>query len=168
MATATQGPIDVVALADRAVGYPSGAAASALVCLGDQLGLYRAALADVGPASSGELAAATGLDERWVREWLHGQAGTGLVDHVGEATSSSPPNRPHCSPTRITRPSSREDSGCCSPFSSGGNGCTDPSGPGAARPTTTSGGSTPATRSGSVPRGCGRTWSRSSCLGSTA
>jgi hypothetical protein len=51
MATATQDPIDIVALADRAVGYLSGAAASALVCLGDQLGLYRA-LADVGPARS--------------------------------------------------------------------------------------------------------------------
>jgi 2-polyprenyl-3-methyl-5-hydroxy-6-metoxy-1,4-benzoquinol methylase len=83
MATTMQDPIDSVALADRAVGYLSGAATSALVCLGDQLGLYRA-LADVGPASSGELAAATGLDERWVREWLHGQAGTGLVDHVGD------------------------------------------------------------------------------------
>lgn len=83
MATATQKPIDLDALAERAVGYLSGAAVSALVCLGDQLGLYRA-LADVGPATSGELAAAAGLDERWVREWLHGQAGAGLVQHAGD------------------------------------------------------------------------------------
>jgi 2-polyprenyl-3-methyl-5-hydroxy-6-metoxy-1,4-benzoquinol methylase len=82
MATATQDPSDVDALAERAVGYLSGAAVSALVCLGDQLGLYRA-LADVGPATSSELAASVGLDERWVREWLHGQAGAGLVRHAG-------------------------------------------------------------------------------------
>ena len=82
MATATDSTVELDALADLAVGYLSGAAVSALVCLGDQLGLYRA-LADIGPATSIELAASANLDERWVREWLHGQAGAGLVKHVG-------------------------------------------------------------------------------------
>ena len=44
-----------------------------LVLLGDKLGLYKA-LAASGPASSAELAARTGLNERLVREWLAAQA----------------------------------------------------------------------------------------------
>jgi SAM-dependent methyltransferase len=56
------------------------------VYLGDRLGLYRA-LAEAGPTTSAELAAHTGTDERYVREWLEQQAATGLleVDDVGAA-----------------------------------------------------------------------------------
>lgn len=79
MTTATGVIVDIDELAERALGYLSGGAVSALVCLGDQLGLYRA-LADAGAVTSGELAARVDLDERWVREWLHGQAAAGLVD----------------------------------------------------------------------------------------
>ncbi len=39
------------------------------VYLGDQLGLYQA-LSEIEPATAGELAAATGTHERYVREWL--------------------------------------------------------------------------------------------------
>ena len=49
----------------------------ATVHLGSQLGLY-AALAQ--PRSAGELAADTGIDERYAREWLEQQAISGLVD----------------------------------------------------------------------------------------
>ncbi len=69
-------------IADRAIGYLSGAAIGALVYLGDQLGLYRA-LGGAGQVTSAELAARAGLDERWVREWLHGQASAGLVRYAG-------------------------------------------------------------------------------------
>jgi 2-polyprenyl-3-methyl-5-hydroxy-6-metoxy-1,4-benzoquinol methylase len=82
MSTTMHDTVDVDTLAECAVGYLSGAAVSALVCLGDQLGLYRE-LADIGPATSSELAASAGLNERWVREWLHGQVGAGLVRHAG-------------------------------------------------------------------------------------
>jgi 2-polyprenyl-3-methyl-5-hydroxy-6-metoxy-1,4-benzoquinol methylase len=68
---------------DRAIGYLSGAGISALVYLGDQLGLYRA-LRHGGPVTSTELAAKSKLHERWVREWLHGQVSAGLVRYVGE------------------------------------------------------------------------------------
>lgn len=44
----------------------------ALTLLGDQMGLYRA-LAESGPMNSHELADATRLSERWVREWLYQQ-----------------------------------------------------------------------------------------------
>lgn len=76
-------PHEIEATADRAIGYLSGAAISALVLLGDQLGLYRA-LREAGPVMSTELAARSGLDERWVREWLHGQASAGLVRYAGD------------------------------------------------------------------------------------
>ena len=52
----------------------------ALVILGDKLGLYKA-LAEKGPVSAAELAAATGTSERYVREWLSAQAASGFVGY---------------------------------------------------------------------------------------
>jgi SAM-dependent methyltransferase len=57
-----------------------GAFTAGMIHLGDQLGLYRA-LADAdGAVTSDELAEATGLHERWVREWLHNQAAAHLLE----------------------------------------------------------------------------------------
>jgi len=81
----TTGSLDskkVEEITDKAIGYLSGAGVSALIYIGDQLGLYRT-LRRSGPATSAELAAKSGLHERWVREWLHGQASAGLVRYVG-------------------------------------------------------------------------------------
>lgn len=75
-------PVDperLKATAKLAFDQLAGAVTSAMMYLGDTLGLYRA-LAEGGPASSAELAARAGLDERWVREWLHNQAAAGLVE----------------------------------------------------------------------------------------
>ncbi|UWE09822.1 class I SAM-dependent methyltransferase [Actinacidiphila bryophytorum] len=51
-----------------------GAAAMAGLCtsIGDRLGIYTA-MASAGPLTSAELAARTGLDERYLREWLAAQ-----------------------------------------------------------------------------------------------
>lgn len=46
--------------------FLSGAVVSAMIQLGDRLGLY-AALRDAGSVTSEELALKTGLNERWVR-----------------------------------------------------------------------------------------------------
>ena len=49
-----------------------------MVVIGDKLGStgrWR-----TGPMTSAELAAKTGTDERYVREWLHSQAAGGYVD----------------------------------------------------------------------------------------
>jgi SAM-dependent methyltransferase len=54
------------------------------VLLGDKLGLYRA-LAEAGPLTSSELAAYTGTAERYVREWLPGQAAGRYISY-DEAT----------------------------------------------------------------------------------
>jgi 2-polyprenyl-3-methyl-5-hydroxy-6-metoxy-1,4-benzoquinol methylase len=56
-----------------------GAAMSApLARIGEKLGLYRA-LAHAGPLSSAEVAERAGVAERYVREWLRGQAAGGYV-----------------------------------------------------------------------------------------
>ena len=57
------------------------------VYLGDRLGLYRA-LADGGALAPAELAAASGTHERYVREWLEQQAGSGILE-VQDASASA-------------------------------------------------------------------------------
>jgi 2-polyprenyl-3-methyl-5-hydroxy-6-metoxy-1,4-benzoquinol methylase len=52
------------------------------VYVGDVLGFYRA-LADKGPLTSDELAEATGMHERYAREWLEQQAATDLLEVDG-------------------------------------------------------------------------------------
>ncbi len=71
------------AYAKLVFGALGGAMTSAMICLGDRLGLYRA-LAEAGPCNSGELAQRTGLHERWLREWLYQQGAAGVVEHRGE------------------------------------------------------------------------------------
>jgi SAM-dependent methyltransferase len=71
----------LMALVHQAVGDFGSILTGALVVLGDRLGLYRQ-LADAGrPLTSAELAAAAGCAERYVREWLNGQAASGYVTY---------------------------------------------------------------------------------------
>ncbi len=65
-------PEAVDAFAGRFLGDLAAVLHGATVVLGDKLGLYRS-LADIGPATAAELAAATGCDERYVTEWLGAQ-----------------------------------------------------------------------------------------------
>src|SRR5690606_26769720 len=62
-----------------------GAVTAGMIHLGDRLGLYAALAAADGPLTSAELAEATGLDERWVREWLANQAAARLVETDDDA-----------------------------------------------------------------------------------
>jgi SAM-dependent methyltransferase len=64
----------------RIVGELGAAISSALVALGDRLGLYRA-MADGRPVSAQALAARTGTDARYVREWLSNQAAGDYVSY---------------------------------------------------------------------------------------
>ncbi|HTO52474.1 MAG TPA: class I SAM-dependent methyltransferase [Myxococcota bacterium] len=63
-------------------GALGGAMTSAMISLGDRLGLFRA-LADGGPMTPAELARATGLHERWLREWLYQQGAAGVLESRG-------------------------------------------------------------------------------------
>jgi 2-polyprenyl-3-methyl-5-hydroxy-6-metoxy-1,4-benzoquinol methylase len=64
----------------RSVGEVGATLNTALVVMGDKLGLYRA-LAGAGPLSAAELAERTGTSERYVREWLNAQAAGGFVEY---------------------------------------------------------------------------------------
>ena len=64
----------------RAVDEVGATLNTALVVMGDKLGLYRA-LAGAGPLTPAELADRTGTAERYVREWLNAQAAGGFVDY---------------------------------------------------------------------------------------
>src|SRR5687768_8479634 len=57
-----------------------GAVTAGMVDLGDQLGLYTAMRRLGRPVTTTELAAETGLAERWVREWARNQAAAKLID----------------------------------------------------------------------------------------
>ena len=75
-------------LAFRMLDEVGAAASGALVLLGDRLGLYQA-LADHGPVTSEALAAKLGLNERYLREWLHAQAVSKYIDYDAAAETFS-------------------------------------------------------------------------------
>jgi SAM-dependent methyltransferase len=83
MATIEQQPLDIEklnAFVFRAVDEVGATLNTALVVLGDRLGLYRA-MAGAGPLTPAELASRTGASERYVREWLNAQAAGGYVEY---------------------------------------------------------------------------------------
>ncbi len=101
----------------RAVGEVGATLNTALVVMGDKLGLYRA-LADAGPLSPADLAGRTGTAERYVREWLNAQAAGGFVSYDPKAGGTPcRPSRPSPSPTpparRTCQGSSRSRSARC-------------------------------------------------------
>ena len=61
-------------------GYKQGEMVSLLIQLGDRLGLYKA-LDGAGPVTAKELADKTQLKERWLFEWLRGQAAARILDY---------------------------------------------------------------------------------------
>src|SRR5450755_1254136 len=70
----------LMAFVFRAVDEVGATLNTALVVMGDRLGLYRA-LAGAGPLTPGELAARTNTAERYVREWLNAQAAGSYIDY---------------------------------------------------------------------------------------
>jgi len=80
-------PVDVDKLFEfvfKAVDEVGATLNTALVVMGDRLGLYRA-LAGSGPLSPAELAEKTGTAERYVREWLNAQAAGGYVEYDADS-----------------------------------------------------------------------------------
>jgi 2-polyprenyl-3-methyl-5-hydroxy-6-metoxy-1,4-benzoquinol methylase len=63
----------------KLVGDLGATCTAALVGIGDRLGLYKA-MAGAGGITPAALAAKTGTDERYIREWLCAQAAGGYVD----------------------------------------------------------------------------------------
>lgn len=64
--------------------YKQGEVVSLMIHIGDRLGLYQA-MTGSGSMTPRDLATATNTSERWIREWLFGQAAAGLILHEGGA-----------------------------------------------------------------------------------
>ena len=60
--------------------YKQGEMVSLMIHIGDRLGLYQV-MDGAGPVTAAELARLTGLKERWLLEWLRGQAAARLLDY---------------------------------------------------------------------------------------
>jgi SAM-dependent methyltransferase len=83
--TTTEQPSDIdteklMGFVLRAVDEVGATLNTALVVMGDRLGLYRA-LAGAGSLTPAELAQRTGTAERYVREWLNAQAAGAYIDY---------------------------------------------------------------------------------------
>lgn len=64
-------------------GFMEGAVVAGTIYLGDRLDLYKA-LRGAGPVTADELAERTGLDRRWLTEWLRAQASAELITYRGD------------------------------------------------------------------------------------
>ncbi len=78
----------LMAFVFKAVDEVGATLNTALVVMGDRLGLYRA-MAGAGPLTPAELAGRTGTAERYVREWLNAQAAGGYVDYDPDSSRYS-------------------------------------------------------------------------------
>lgn len=65
-----------------------GAVTSGMVHLGDQLGLYTALASSPTPLTTAQLAHATELNERWVREWAYNQASAKLISTQSQSSDT--------------------------------------------------------------------------------
>ena len=65
-----------------------GAVTSGMVHLGDQLGIYKALAAAQQPLTTAQLAHATQLNERWVREWSYNQAAAKMISTINTPTTT--------------------------------------------------------------------------------
>ncbi len=83
MTTAELNPALIEAKAGAAFGALIGTVTAGTIYLGERLGLYKA-MRDKGPLTAAELAASTGLNERWLTEWLRAQAVATFIDFRGD------------------------------------------------------------------------------------
>ena len=72
------------ALVGKAIGDLGATLSTAMITIGDRLGLFKA-LASGGAATPAELAARTATVERYVREWLAAAAAGGYVEYDPES-----------------------------------------------------------------------------------
>ncbi len=83
-------PAEIEAAVGQTIADLGASFSGVLVNIGRRLGLYRA-MAEIGACTSEQLARATGIRERYVREWLNNQAAGGYVRYVPEGRTYTLP-----------------------------------------------------------------------------
>lgn len=71
-------------------GIMNGGMLSLMCSIGHKTGLFDAMAEMSGPATSAEIAEASGLDERYVREWLSAMTAGGVVEHTPPGDNGEP------------------------------------------------------------------------------
>jgi SAM-dependent methyltransferase len=80
MTTQTLDTAKAEAFAGQLIGMYNGAFTALLVSVGHRTGLFDK-LADMAPSTPAEIAKATGLNERYIREWLGGLVTARVMEH---------------------------------------------------------------------------------------
>ena len=89
----------VSAFEERFVGVLNAGALCLMMSIGHRTGLFDV-MAEMPPATSAQIAARAGLNERYVREWLGAMLTAGVVEHEpASGTYSLPPEHA----ARLTR-----------------------------------------------------------------
>ncbi|HEX8856667.1 MAG TPA: class I SAM-dependent methyltransferase [Thermoleophilaceae bacterium] len=89
--------------AGQMIGILNGGMTSLLVSIGHRLGLFDS-LAELPPSTSAEIAEATGLDERYIREWANGLTVAGVLVHDSESNTYALPPEHAAAITRAAGP----------------------------------------------------------------
>src|SRR5882724_7090681 len=76
-------PADTIAFLGKVLEHWAATYSTVLAALGDRLGLWKALAA--APMTAAELAATTGLDERYVAEWAAAMSAASYVSHDAAA-----------------------------------------------------------------------------------
>ena len=144
-----------------------GAVTAGMIHLGDQLGLYTAMRALAAPCTSAELADATGLSERWVREWAYNQAAAGMIVADAErrgtmaaSDSRCRPRQPPCWRRPIIRRTAWACSTACRRRCGRSSTCPTASGPASATTTTATARRAQSASSAASSRGTAPSWCR--------
>ena len=90
MTTQELDPARAEAFAGQFVGILNSAALAAMASVGHQTGLFDT-MAGLPPSTSHEIAQATGLNERYVREWLGAMVTGRIIEYDGSSRTYSLP-----------------------------------------------------------------------------
>jgi 2-polyprenyl-3-methyl-5-hydroxy-6-metoxy-1,4-benzoquinol methylase len=103
MTTEVLDPAKAEAFGGRMVGLLNEGFLGMLISIGHQTGIFDA-LAELPPSTSAQIAAATGLQERYVREWLGGMTVGHIVEYDRETRTFNLPAEHAASLTRAAGP----------------------------------------------------------------
>jgi SAM-dependent methyltransferase len=91
------------AFGGKVLGFINGWSAAMCLSVGHRTGLFDA-MAGLAPSTSQEVADAAGLDERYVREWLHALVVAGVIEHDRAAGTYALPPEHAATVTRAAGP----------------------------------------------------------------